>query len=208
MLEGAAGASSLRWWQTSAAAVRERCFHGEWAVKLIIVGLEKLFSWRLICASDCPACCVRADRSALQPRRSSVWEVSRPAAAALDVRTTVHLLQVGLHPNIYWSTEKTLDLFLQLWISLVSVTGNQLQTEGLNLLLMPSYCYFSGLTFTAMTHLGTRPWRTCWKLCWISQVLVPSAWRKRKKTTARKTIPVNTIICLSSTRRNRSWKGQ
>lgn len=63
--------------------------------------VDKAFKQILICASDCSACSVRVDRPALQPHRSSFWEVSRPAVAALDVRRAVHLLQVGLHPIIF-----------------------------------------------------------------------------------------------------------
>lgn len=48
----------------------------------------------LVCALDCPACCVCVGRSALQPHCAALWEVSCAAVAAVDVRRTVHLLQV------------------------------------------------------------------------------------------------------------------
>lgn len=60
---------------------------------------------RLICASDRSACCVCAGRPAVQPHRTSVWEVSHPAAATLDVWRTVHLLQVGVFPVTLFSSD-------------------------------------------------------------------------------------------------------
>lgn len=73
--------------------------------------------------------------------------------------------------------------------------------EGLVILT----CFLNnGLIFTAMMHLGIPPWKTFLKLCWTGQVLVPSAWRKRKKTTACELNTVDTIIYLSSIRGNRS----
>lgn len=56
-------------------------------IVITVVGLNVM-----ICASDRPACCVRACRSALQPHRASIWEISCPAAAAVDVWRPVHLL--------------------------------------------------------------------------------------------------------------------
>lgn len=34
---------------------------------------------------------------------------------------------------------------------------------------------------SAMTHLETQRWRTCWRLCSTNQVLVQNAWKKMKK---------------------------
>lgn len=55
----------------------------------------------------------------------------------------------------------------------------------------------TALILTAMMDQGTQPWRTYWKLCWTNQVLVPSAWRKRKKT-ACKAVPVNKTPALAA----------
>lgn len=61
---------------------------------------------------DCPACCVCVGRSALQPHRAPFWEVSCTAVAAVDVRRTVHLLQVV--PTYIVSENTTLLRFLSL----------------------------------------------------------------------------------------------
>lgn len=143
-----------------------------------------VFLWWIyhcLCASDCPACCVRAGRFALQPHCASVWKVPRTAAAALDVRRTVHLLQVGPHTNIhhYHSQHRRKMEWSNWWFSLYDANDIYIYDISKSFLTSVSI-------FTAMTRLGTRPWRTYWKLCWTSQVLVPTAWTKRKKTIGRK----------------------
>lgn len=60
-----------------------------------------MFCLTLVFALDCPACCVCVGRSALQPHRASIWEISCAAVTALDVWRTVHLLQVALNLNIH-----------------------------------------------------------------------------------------------------------
>lgn len=103
MRDGAVGASSLRCRQTADRFKRQSrrslfwclkqlsiilgCFYVLSVIVITVVGLNVT-----ICASDCPACCVRASRSALQPHRASIWEVSCPAAATVDVWRAVHLL--------------------------------------------------------------------------------------------------------------------
>lgn len=96
MRGGAGGASLLRWILSEVHPSSLGSVISLKKVSMVMV---------VLCSSDCPSCCVRADCTALQPHRASIREVSCTAFAAMDVWRTAHLLQVTVLTDAF--TEET-----------------------------------------------------------------------------------------------------
>lgn len=138
---------------------------------------DRLVFWGL---SDRPSCQFCPHSSDLHHARPSVWRISEPDSDPLDVRTTVHLLQVRpisavlqetsfRHTISYWSYKD--------WCSWQIGGANCLwfpQFSGFTLIL---FCTFVHPSLVMSNHLTPR-WNASQSVYWADQAWGHAAWQE------------------------------